>query len=208
MSLNNLIPEFKIIAIGDSGVGKTSIFKRFAHNKFDEDTMSTIGLAFADKKLTLKSKEKVQLKLVDTGGQERYRSLAKSYYKNADGVLFVFAHNDKESFDNIKDWIQLYDENASNKETPKFLIGNKNDLGKLDEEEAFNTFIKEHNILRYKSTSAKDNINITETFEDMADIIDSNFNKKGKQQIINLTNKEKKRDFKCNLCQSDIQIKN
>ena len=123
--------EFKIITLGDSGVGKSSIFRRYSENKFEEDTMSTIGLAFADKELTLQNKEKVKLKLVYTGGQERYKSLAKNYFRNADGVLFVFAHNDKESFDHIIDWIQLFDQNTTNKEIPRFLIGNKNDLKNL-----------------------------------------------------------------------------
>ena len=195
--------EFKIISLGDSGVGKSSIFRRYTENKFDEDTMSTIGLAFADKELTLQNKEKVKLKLVDTGGQERYKSLAKNYYKNADGVLFVFAHNDKDSFDHIIDWIELFDQNTTNKEIPKFLIGNKNDLKKFDEEEeSFDDFIKEHNILRYFSTSAKANINITELFTEMAEIIDSKTNKTGTQKNKKL-NKKKKKKFKCFFNEAD-----
>ena len=173
--------EFKIISLGDSGVGKSSIFRRYTENKFDEDTMSTIGLAFADKELTLQNKEKVKLKLVDTGGQERYKSLAKNYYKNADGVIFVFSHNDKDSFDHIIDWIELFDQNTTNKEIPKFLIGNKNDLKKFDEEDSFDDFIKDHNILRYISTSAKDNINITEIFKDLAETIFKSYQRPFKQ---------------------------
>jgi len=195
--------EFRIIALGDSGVGKTSIFKRYANNKFDEDTLSTIGLAFANKELTLKNKEKVSLKLVDTGGQEKYKAITKSYYKNADGVLFVFSHNDKDSFDHIIEWIKLFDENCNNKDIPKFLIGNKNDLKKFDEEEKiFDDFIKEHNILRYFSTSAKANINITELFTEMAEIIDSKTNKTGTQKNKKL-NKKKKKKFKCFFNEAD-----
>ena len=205
--------EYKIIALGDSGVGKTSIFKRYAFGKFDEDTMSTVGLAFAEKNYILQTSEKVKLKLVDTGGQERYKSLAKSYYKNVDGALFVFAHNDKESFEHIIEWIKLFEENTTNKEIPKFLIGNKNDLEKLDNQESFENFIKEHNISRYISTSAKDNINIKETFKEMAEIIDLKYNKSGKQKTKNIYNsenvkleKEKKQKKKegCRYCGADI----
>ena len=203
MDLNNKEYEYKIIALGDSGVGKTSIFKRFAHNKFDEDTLSTIGLAFAEKELTLKNKDKIKLKLVDTGGQERYRALTKSYYKNADGVLLVFAHNDQESFDHIIDWIKSFDENTNDKDIPKYLIGNKNDLEKLNEEEIFNNFIKDHNILRYISVSAKDNINITETFEEMAEVIDSNNNKDKKQNAVKLKELKKNKGTGCFLCFDD-----
>jgi len=186
--------EFKIISLGDSGVGKSSIFRRYTENKFDEDTMSTIGLAFADKELTLQNKEKVKLKLVDTGGQERYKSLAKNYYKNADGVIFVFAHNDKESFDHIIEWIQLFDENCNKKEIPKFLIGNKNDLKKFDEQESFDDFIQQHNILRYISTSAKDNKNknISEIFKDMSEYINKTYKTSDKQHKIGENDKNKK----------------
>ena len=185
--------EFKIISLGDSGVGKSSIFRRYTENKFDEDTMSTIGLAFADKELTLQNKEKVKLKLVDTGGQERYKSLAKNYYKNADGVLFVFAHNDKDSFDHIIDWIELFDQNTTNKEIPKFLIGNKNDLKKFDEQESFDDFIQQHNILRYISTSAKDNKNnnISEIFKDMSEIINKTYKTSDKQYKLGKDDKNK-----------------
>ena len=169
--------EYKIIALGDSGVGKTSIFQRFSTNKFDDNILSTIGLSFSDKMLTLKNGEKVKLKLVDTAGQEKFNALTKSYYKNAQGVLFVFDHNDKESFEHIEKWIELFEENTNNNETPKFLIGNKNDLPKFDEQESFDDFINKHNILHYISTSAKDNINITEIFKEMAEIMDSKNNK-------------------------------
>ena len=190
--------EFKIISLGDSGVGKSSIFRRYTENKFDEDTMSTIGLAFADKELTLQNKEKVKLKLVDTGGQERYKSLAKNYYKNADGVLFVFAHNDKDSFDHIIDWIELFDQNTTNKEIPKFLIGNKNDLKKFDEQESFDDFIQQHNILRYISTSAKDNKknNISEIFKDMSEIINKTYKTSDKQHKLGKDDKNKNENNK------------
>ena len=190
--------EFKIISLGDSGVGKSSIFRRYTENKFDEDTMSTIGLAFAHKELTLQNKEKVKLKLVDTGGQERYKSLAKNYYKNADGVIFVFAHNDKDSFDHIIEWIQLFDENCNKKEIPKFLIGNKNDLKKFDEQESFDDFIQQHKILRYISTSAKDNKNnnISEIFKDMSEIINKTYKTSDKQYKLGKDDKNKNENNK------------
>ena len=196
--------EYKIIALGDSGVGKTSILKRYAHGIFDKDTLSTIGIAFAEKDLILKSGEKVKLKLVDTGGQEKYHSLTKSYYKNAQGVLFVFAHNDKETFEHIINWIESFDENSNSREIPKFLIGNKNDLGKFDEKESFNSFIKEHNILRYISTSAKDNINISEIFKEMAEIIDSKYKKLDSQFKTQILIKKKDKNSGCTFCSPDF----
>ena len=173
--------EIRIIILGDSGVGKTSIFSRFAHGKFDENSMSTIGLTFKKKEYNAKDGKTIVLKLVDTGGEEKYRAITKSYYKNADGVFFVLAHNDKESFDHIIEWIASFDENSSKGDIPKLLIGNKNDLPKFEEnEESFNVFCKGHNIYNYISTSAKDNINIDKAFKEMVEKIYPNIkNSKG-----------------------------
>ena len=179
----NYKTEYKIITLGDSGVGKTAILKRFAHNTFEKDNMSTIGFSIVFKEITLKNKEKVNLKLIDTAGQERYRSVGKNYYRNVNGALFVFSHNNKESFEHIENWKNLFEENTDDIKIPIFLIGNKNDLPKFNEEEnSFEDYIKEHNILRYISTSAKDNINITQIFEEMAEIIDSKNNNKSVKQ--------------------------
>ena len=195
--------EFKIIALGDQNVGKTSISQRYTLDKFEE-TMSTIGSSFSSKEHTLTNGKKVKLKLVDTGGEEKYRSLGNSYYRNADGVLFVFAHNDRESFENIENWVNLFDKNSNNKEIPKFLIGNKNDLEKFSEENSFIDFIKGQNILRYISTSAKDNININEMFKELADIIDSKYNKSFKQNTKQLQPIKKKEKPKCSPCFREI----
>ena len=92
---------FRIITLGNSGVGKTSILKRYVFNKFEESAISSIGVIFSFKDVAIKNDEnkKVKLKLIDTAGEEKYRSLSKSYYKTAEAVIFVFALNSKESFD-------------------------------------------------------------------------------------------------------------
>ena len=108
-------PEFKIITLGDSGVGKTSIIKRYVHGFFEEDTLPTIGLGFSFKKLTLNG-TKIKLKCIDTAGQEKYKSIARTYYKNADGVLLVFSYDDKKSFDHIESWLNSLKENRSTDE--------------------------------------------------------------------------------------------
>ena len=174
--------EYRIITLGDVAVGKTSIFKRYVHNTFEEDIISTLGFSIAFKEITLKNKQKVILKLIDTAGQERFRSLARNYYRNVHGVLFVFSHNDQQSFEHIENWIKLFEENTDNFKIPTFLIGNKNDLSKFKEEDSFNDYIKQKNILRYISTSAKDNININKIFEEIVEIIDSKNNKSAKQK--------------------------
>ena len=194
----NLRIEYKIITLGDSGVGKTSILKRYIHNKFEEENMSTIGLSLAFKEITLKNNTKIILKLIDTAGQERYRALTRTYYKNADGALFVFAHDDKESFEHIENWKHLFEENNDSTKIPIFLIGNKNDQPKFNKEDSFDDFIKENNITKYISTSAKDNINIDIIFEEMAEIINSKRRKKSEKQNIKKLKPNKSECVSCN----------
>ena len=176
--------EYRIITLGDSRVGKTSILKRYINDEFENETMSTIGLSVAFKEITLKNKSKITLKLIDTAGQERYKSVTKNYYKNADGVLLVFAHDDKDSFDHIKSWKSLFEENSDCEQVPIFLIGNKNDKPKFSEEDKFEDFAKEYNISKYISTSAKDNINIDKVFEEMAELVSSHNPKNSSRQSI------------------------
>ena len=93
---------FKIITLGNSGVGKTSIIERYINNIFNDNAISTVGLEFCVKKIKLKDGKEISLKLMDTSGQEKYSAVTKSYLKNAEGVLFVFALNNKESFDKLR----------------------------------------------------------------------------------------------------------
>ena len=176
----------KIITLGDSGVGKTSIIRRFANDVFDENSLSTVGVGFAFKEFTLKNKKKIKLKLIDTAGQEKFKSLAKTYFKNADGVLFVYSFEIKDSFNNLKDWIESFNSIHSGKDyIPMMLVGNKSDLEEKDEVEK-NTklvgdFLKEFNGLKYFKTSAKDNISINELFSDLAEQMYENFGKTGEK---------------------------
>ena len=160
------VKTFNIITLGDSGVGKTSIIYRYVKNKFDNSNSSTLGIIFSYKEIKLNNKDKIILKLVDTAGQEKYRALAKSYFKNVDVVLFVFSMNDKETFDTIKDWMVLFNNNNSKEDIPKYLVGNKSDLEINVEQSLIDEFVKESKI-PYMSISAKDNKNIDELFEEI-----------------------------------------
>ena len=91
---------YQIITLGDSGVGKISIINRYVNDVFNENNVSTVGLNFVIKELFFNKKQKVSLKLMDTCGQEKYRSLTRSFLQNADAILFIFALNDKDSFHN------------------------------------------------------------------------------------------------------------
>ena len=102
---------YRLITLGDSGVGKTCLIKRFTDKTYNENTISTLGIGSSTKDIILKNGTKIRLKLIDTMGQEQYKSIATSYIKNADGVFFVFVHNNKESFDNIIKWLDDFKNN-------------------------------------------------------------------------------------------------
>ena len=195
---DNLI--FRIITLGDSGVGKTSIINRYVNNIFNENTSSTVGLNQAIKDVFFNKKEKVSLKLIDTCGQEKFKALTKSYLKNTDAVLFVFAFNDKDSFNNIKDWMNLFYENNKIKEKPQMLLGNKSDLKSEIDENLINDFVQSNKI-RYIKTSAKDKININESIEEMGKILYQKYDpSKGQLNNIVISYKESKKKHNCSLC--------
>jgi len=198
--------SFKIITIGDSGVGKTAIIRRFVFNTFELNNLSTIGVNFSFKDTILKNGKSVKLKLIDTAGEEKYKSLSKSYFRNTDGVLFVFAINDLDSFQNITEWIKLFNDNNSGKDLPKYLIGNKDDLeeNRAVNQELIDKFIKENNNeYEYRSVSAlNDDKRIDELFQEMAEKLFNNY-KEGKQSAIHLDkNKENPQPKKsnCKIC--------
>ena len=202
------ITTFKLITLGDSGVGKTSILKRFVIGRFDEKTINTIGFTSSSKDITLKNGTRIRLKLIDTAGQEQYQALVKNYIKNADAVLFVFSHDNKESFDNIKKWLDNFKENNFNidfnKTFPAYLVGNKCDLGKVIKQEDIDEIKAENNFYGYIDTSAKDDIGINKVFDELGEMLIKIYGKRKKGQNVKLAAKAKKQKKSCGMCQPDI----
>ena len=210
---------FNIITLGESGVGKTSIIKRYIYKSFEDDTISTIGLNYTFKEVILENGIKLKIKLVDTAGQERYRALNKNYFKNGDAVLYVFSLDKKGSFDKIREWKNMFNEIKSEEGIPTFLIRNKNDLdvdpigNELEDinEEIISKFSQDNNFTKYVQSSAKDNTNIDYIFQEISEMwYNSNKNKK-KKQITKTLQDQKKKDEKlrkkqngCDLCKKDI----
>jgi len=198
MSTKEEIKEFKIITLGDSGVGKTPIIKRFCENKFDNNNQSTIGINFSRKELIFDKKNKIILKLIDTAGQEKYKSLAKSYFKHVDVVLFVFSMNDIESFGTINAWMELFKENNNKEDIPKYLVGTKNDLDITVEQNLIEEFLQKNKIT-FMSTSSKKNNNIDELFKEIGEKLYLNISDKEdlKQNNIKIDNLKAKRRNRC-----------
>ncbi len=164
-------PIFKVITLGDSGVGKTSIITRYTSGTFKEHRLSTAGSVFHFKDVVLKDGTKIKLKLIDTAGQEKYRAMAKSYYKNAQGILLIFSYDSKKSFDHMEKWLESFKDNVSDQEgIPLFLIGNKCDVeNKEIKDDLIEDLKKRTNIQDYIKVSAKSNIGIDELFDSLAE---------------------------------------
>ena len=199
---------FKIITLGDSGVGKTCILRRFVTGKFDKNTLSMIGFESSTKEIILKDGTKVTLQLIDTAGQENYHALATTYIRNSDGVLFVFSHDSRESFNNIKNWLVSFKDNNQDidfdKEFPAFLVGNKCDLEHTIDDFEIENLKNEHNFYGYVDTSAKDGIGIDDVFSEMGELLVRIKGKKDQKQNVIIINKKRKKKENCGLCHPDV----
>ena len=119
--------NFKIVFIGDSGVGKSKLTDRFKNNQFLPDSKATVGVDFSNHVVKIDRKF-VRLTLWDTAGQERYRSFASSYFKDADGIFLVFDLTNPDSFDSLEKWIELANSHIALESVSLVVLGNKKDL--------------------------------------------------------------------------------
>ena len=161
-----------IILLGESTVGKTSLVNRFIQNKFQKCFLTTLGLDSIIKPTTLKSGQEVILKIYDTAGQERYRTITHNYYQKSDGILLVYSIENKQSFEKITEWLKEIKDNAR-EEVIVFLIGNKCDLdknGRNVSKKEGELLAEKYNIPFYES-SAKLDINVKDIFEKLAEIV-------------------------------------
>ena len=160
--------EFKIILIGDPGVGKTSIMSKFITNEFKNLYQSTLGVEFKTKEIYIDNSACAKLNIWDTCGQERFRAITRQYFKNSHGVFLVFDLSSKETIKKLNIWMKDIRDNIGD-ECVIFLIGNKADIKMRDisiAEEA-KEFAKNKNIIYYE-VSAKTGAGIVNVFEKMA----------------------------------------
>ena len=159
--------NFKIVVVGSSGAGKTSIVKRLVDGKFTPETTSTLGVEFKSFVCPLEN-QNVKLQIWDTAGQERFRSVSKAYFRNAVGALLLFDITNSASFEELGNWLndlqQLCNPNAY-----IILVGNKTDLEEKRQvgSQQANDFAARHN-LEYLETSALSGDNIQESFTRLA----------------------------------------
>ena len=204
--MSETIIDKKVLLCGNSGVGKTSIFKRYFKNEFEGNYNSSIGIDFQTKVIKRKSKQ-YSIQVFDTAGEERFRSITSSYFRMAEYFLLIFDLTNRNSFDAIPEWIALLKEYV---EKPKFMIiGNKSDLEKnkipddeindaLEGKEQFK--INDENFIK---VSAKTGKNINYAFDYLLDLIEKNIDENDDEEIIiknkpkNKLKKNAKKKMKC-----------
>jgi len=158
---------FKLLLIGDSGVGKSCLLLRFADDTYTESYISTIGVDFKIRTIELEGKT-VKLQIWDTAGQERFRTITSSYYRGAHGIIVVYDVTDNDTFTNVKQWLQEIDRYAS-EGVNKLLVGNKSDLtSKKVVEYAVAKEFSDQLTIPFLETSAKNATNVEQAFLTMA----------------------------------------
>ncbi|MEQ2239494.1 Ras- protein Rab-11A [Ilyodon furcidens] len=155
---------FKVVLIGDSGVGKSNLLSRFTRNEFNLESKSTIGVEFATRSIQVEGKT-IKAQIWDTAGQERYRAITSAYYRGAVGALLVYDIAKHLTYENAERWLKELQDHADSN-IVIMLVGNKSDLRHLravptEEAKGF----AEKNALSFLETSALDSSNVELAFQ-------------------------------------------
>jgi len=172
---------FKVLLLGNSDVGKSSLLLRYVDSVWSDTFVPTIGVDFKVKTIEIDGK-KVKLQIWDTAGQERFRTVVSTYFRGAHGIFLIYDITNRDSFKNLENWLIEIEKNAS-ENVLKILIGNKNDLEdereiQSDEGKAF----ANRNGMQFIETSAKMNTNVNEAFETLGKLM-IEFNAQQKQAM-------------------------
>ncbi|CAI5464659.1 unnamed protein product [Closterium sp. Yama58-4] len=183
----------KILLIGDSAVGKTSLLFRFSEDQFQNVLTATIGVDFKVRNMEIDG-EMVKLSIWDTAGQEKFRTLTEAYYRGAHGILLVYDITDKSSFDNVRGWINSIEEHST-RGVRVVVVGNKADMEsrRVISKEQGQQLAHEFNV-NFLETSAKADINVEEAFQCIA--------KEGKQLYDRMHSQQREGSTPINLQQT------
>ena len=161
---------FKVLLLGNSDVGKSSLILRYVDQVWSDTFVPTIGVDFKVKTLEIDNKQ-IKMQIWDTAGQERFRNVISSYFRGSHGIFLIYDITNRDSFKNLENWLIEIEKNAS-QNVLKILIGNKSDLVddreiKTEEGQAF----ANRNGMKFNETSAKMNTNVNEAFETLAKLM-------------------------------------
>ena len=187
--------KIKIMLLGESQIGKTSLIQRYVKNNFNLSYITTVGIDFQLKQIKMNNKS-IKLQIWDTAGQERFKNITKSYFHSSDGFIVGYDITSRLSFTNVSTWLKEINDNAP-EEIQKILIGNKCDLNEREVTTEEGQKLAEENGMKFFETSAKNDINVKETFESITkDILDVQDKEEGESRnsLVIDRNIEKKKD--------------
>lgn len=163
MQLESYDYVFKIVLVGDSGVGKSNLLSRFLRNEFNIESKATIGVEFSSEVVSI-DRTRIKALVWDTAGQERYRALTSAYYRGAVGAIIVYDVTSKASYDSVSKWLDEVKENLGT-DSAVMLLGNKTDLVHLRQVASEDAQALAHSRgLLSAETSALDNANVRDSF--------------------------------------------
>jgi len=166
MQSQSPVATLKILVIGESGVGKSSLLLRFVDDSFDPDQPATIGVDFKVKTISIDNND-VKLAIWDTAGQERFRTLTPSYYRGAHGAIFVYDVCSRESFNKLSQWLSELETYSTKSNIVKMLVGNKIDKENRQVTRDEGTrFARKHSML-FIEASAKTREGVQCSFEEL-----------------------------------------
>ena len=170
-SISNAGAECKVVILGDSAVGKTSIAMRFIENRFPESHVVTLGAKFQQPKVVLKNGSTLRINLWDTSGEEKFRSMLPIYFRNINGAILAYDIGDKKSFESVEYWLSVLDSHVKKENIVVYLVGNKKDLllndRKVDPITA--ETLAENNKMMFTEVSAKTGEGVHEVFKQLAE---------------------------------------
>lgn len=188
-SIDNEIDKvynFKVIMLGDVAVGKTAIINRFVDNTFTDNYKCTIQTTFRKSQINIDRKSTIEMKIWDTTGEEKYRSLTRQYYRNSNGIILIFDLTNYDSFNSLPSWLSDIKKYGS-KDYDIILVGNKSDLDlHAIPNQEIQLFAERENVT-YLEVSAKNGTNVLLLFERLSDKM---------IKTINETNNESKQNSK------------
>lgn len=199
---------FRVIIVGNTGVGKSCLLMRFSEDKFNENHDVTIGVEFGTRNLKIDN-QLIKLQIWDTAGQESFRSITRSFYRRADGVLLVYDVTNRTTFEDCSHWMSEIKQHG-NEDVIIFLVGNQIDLISAGEPAQVTVndaqgFVAQHGLSGFIETSAKSGKNVEEAFREFCKVLVGKWKERQdsepapKAQVVNLKDgkKEQKKGKKC-----------
>ena len=188
------IPHYKVLILGDKAVGKSCFLIHFTENKFQEIYLSTAGMDYKYKDVMYEEGKTIRLQIWDTAGQERYRTITTGLFKGAVGIILMYDITDKQTFNNVREWIKSIEEETS-KKVILILVGNKVDKKEREVLKAEGEQIAEEYNFPFFETSAQSGLNVNSVFETLAKLIVEKKAQSANQghKLTNTKNNEKKK---------------